>query len=140
MLTWINTHDPRVLLSEVDAELWAYVMEPVDPENAKLAVLEFYKRSEKDKATPAAIRKLALGFRETQAAKQQALEAKPAQPERTFSQLQRRVESPEFRALFEQGRREGNAERAYNSTLRETGEHWRAVQARDEILGGTVAA
>jgi hypothetical protein len=64
------------------------------------------------------------------AGKQRALTAAPPKPDLTEPQLRRRIfNSPEFRAEFENGRVQGNADRAYQTELRNTGDRRKAVQA-----------
>lgn len=68
--------------------------------------------------------------RSTESARQRALTAKASRPkELEFSDYQRMVDRPEFKAAFEAGRIEGNARRAYKTELRRTGSHKAASAA-----------
>jgi len=109
MLTWINQTDARVMLNDANAELWAYSMAPIEPNEAKQAILEHYKASEQFPATPAAIRKRALNIRAARAAGQSAIEAKPAAPQHPMGWRKRNPEL--WDQHFNQGRAEGNAAR-----------------------------
>lgn len=109
MLTWINQTDPRVMLNDANAELWAYSMTPIDPNEAKQAILEHYKANEQFPATPAAIRKRALNIRSSRAAGQSAVTAKPSAPGHPLGWRKRNPEL--WDQLFNQGRAEGNAAR-----------------------------
>lgn len=70
--------------------------------------------------------------------RQRALEAGPAmEPQMTEAGIRRRImDSPEWKAKFEQGRIEGNSTRAYNTVLRETGNREAAQAAYDKIQRG----
>jgi len=139
MLTWVNQVDPRVMLNEAAVELWAHSLAPFDSSEAKQAILEHYRTNESIAASPGAIRKRAQTVRNTRDAQQRAIEP-PSRP-KTEADYRRKIrESPEFMALFEQGRREGNAERAYATVLRETGDRQQAFAARDRILRGEAEA
>lgn len=136
MLTWVNQTDARVLLNEASAELWGNAMAPVRSAEAKQAVLDHYERNE-TACTPAGIRKRALAIRETQLAKQHALTAAPKKPNVSYDALRKRALRPEFIEAFEAGRREGNAERAFRTVLRETGgDHAAATREQNRILAG----
>jgi hypothetical protein len=119
MLTWINQVDPRVLLNEASAETWAYSLRSVEPAVAKQAVLEHYKANESIAASPGAISKRASNIKNSRDAGQRAIDATP-KPAKTEADYRRKIrETPEFMALFEQGRREGNEMRAAATRARE---------------------
>jgi hypothetical protein len=126
MLTWINQVDARVHLNQAAAETWAYALRSVDSAVAKQAVLEHYKAHENIAATPGAISKRAANIRTSREAGQYAvdkareIEATTLRRPKTEADYRRKIrETPEFMALFEQGRREGNAMRAAATRARE---------------------
>ena len=138
MLTWINQVDPRVMLNQAAAETWAYALRSVEPAVAKQAVLEHYKAHESIAATPGAISKRAGNIRASREAGRRAVE-----PPRNRVRHPRswRARNPELWDQFlEEGRREGNAERAYVKVLRETGDRALAQAAKDKLLYGSRAA
>ena len=119
MLTWINQVDARVHLNQAAAETWAYALRAVDSAVAKQAVLEHYKAHENIAATPGAISKRAGHIKTAREAGQRAIDATPRRP-KTEADYRRKIrETPEFMALFEQGRREGNEMRAAATRARE---------------------
>lgn len=110
MLTWINQVDPRVMLNEASAEMWAYAMRNVEPAVAKQAVLEHYKAHESIPASPGAISKRAGNIRTSRDAGQRAIEAKPSAVRHPSSW---RARNPGlWDRLFEQGREAAAALRA----------------------------
>ena len=130
MLTWINQVDPRVMLNQAAAETWAYSLRSVDPAVAKQAVLEHYKANESIAASPGAISKRAANIKTSRDAGQRAGQIEPpAQPVK--HPLSWRARNPElWDQLFEEGRRQGNAERAKASQHRrpeETHDGWMAA-------------
>lgn len=117
MLTWINQVDPRVILNEASAETWAYAMRNADPAVAKQAVLEHYKANESIAASPGAISKRARNIATSREAGDRAMALEPAKPFK--HPMSWRARNPElWDELFEQGRIEGNAERARASQSR----------------------
>ena len=111
MLRWINEGDPRVQFNESAVEFWLYSLRTVDPSVAKQAVLEHYKQHEDIAATPAAISKRAGYIKNSRDAGQRAIDANPKQAPR--HPLGWRARNPElWDQLFEEGRRQGNEERA----------------------------
>jgi hypothetical protein len=131
MLTWINSVDGRVALNEAAVEMWSYAMRQVDAAVAKQAVLEHYKAHESIAATPGAISKRAANIRTSREAGQRAIDAQPVKRPKTEADYRKRIrETPEFMALFEQGRREGNAMRAAATKAREgaqVADEWEAA-------------
>ena len=132
MLTWINQVDPRVMLNQAAAETWAYSLRNVDPAVAKQAVLEHYKANESIAASPGAISKRAANIKASRDAGQRAIDASP-RPVKTEADYRRKIrETPEFMALFEEGRRQGNEERRLaterrNGNQEETHTDWMAA-------------
>ena len=112
LLTWINQADPRMQLTAANRDVWEYSLSAFTFADAKQAVLEHYRYNDTDLPNPGTIRKRAAVIKSSREAKQQALTAGPSGPVRTFGDYERRVQSPQFRALFERGKAEGNAERA----------------------------
>jgi len=120
MLTWVNQVDPRVMLNEANVDVWAYSMRSVEPAVAKQAVLEHYKANESIAASPGAISKRASNIKASREAGQRAIDATP-RPMKTEADYRRKIrETPEFMALFEAGRKQGNEERR-QATERRTG-------------------
>jgi hypothetical protein len=111
MLRWVNETDPRVMFNDAAVEVWLYALRPTDPAVAKQAVLEHYKANEGIAASPGAISKRARNIAASREAGQRAIGATP-QPMKTEADYRRKIrETPEFMALFEEGRRQGNEER-----------------------------
>lgn len=126
MLRWVNETDPRVQFNEAAVEVWHYSLRTVDASVAKQAVLEHYKAHESIAASPGAISKRAANIKASRDAGQRAIDAAP-RPVKTEADYRRKIrETPEFMALFEEGRRQGNEERRI-ATERRNGN-----QARDE--------
>lgn len=112
MLTWINQTDPRVMLNEASVERWHYALRTVEPSVAKQAVLEHYKLHEDIAASSAAIAKRAGNIKTSRDAGNRAKEIEPPR-NRVKHPLSWRARNPEeWDRLFEEGRRQGNAERA----------------------------
>ena len=132
MLTWINQVDPRVMLNQAAAETWAYSLRSLEPAVAKQAVLEHYKANEAVVATPGGIAKRAANIKASREAGQRAIGATPG-PVKTEADYRRKIRAtPEFMALFEEGRRLGNEERrrateARNPAQEETHADWMAA-------------
>lgn len=128
-LTWLSQTDGRIQVTEPNVEVWANALGPFNAQEIRASVLDHYRTNETVMPTPAGIRKLAHGTRERALAKQSAITAAPSRPDLSYDQIVKRTQRPEFREAFERGRREGNAERAYNRVLRETGSQEQAAQA-----------
>lgn len=112
MLRWINEGDPRVQFNDSAVEQWHYALRTVEAAVAKQAVLEHVKINEGIQVTPAAISKRAGYIKSSRDAGQRAIDAAPRRV-KTEADYRRKIrETPEFMALFEEGRRQGNAERA----------------------------
>jgi len=111
MLRWVSETDPRVMFTDAAVEVWHYALRTVDPAVAKQAILEHYKQHESIAATPGAISKRAGYIKASRDAGQRAIDAAP-RPVKTEADYRRKIrETPEFMALFEEGRRQGNEER-----------------------------
>jgi hypothetical protein len=111
MLRWVNETDPRVMFNDAAVEVWLYALRPTDAAVAKQAILEHYKANEGIAASPGAISKRARNIAASREAGQRAIEATP-KPMKTEADYRRKIrETPEFMALFEEGRRQGNEER-----------------------------
>ena len=118
LLTWVNQADPRMQLTAANRDIWEYSLSAATYEDAKQAVLEHYRHNDTDLPNPGTIRKRAVVIKSSREAKQQALTAGPGGPEKTFKEYEKRTQSPEFRALFDEGVRQGNAERARRTAAR----------------------
>ena len=132
MLRWINESDPRFPFNESTAEKWHYALRTVDAAVAKQAVLEHVKKHDTVPA-PSQIATRARSIVSSREAGQNALdktreiEAAPLRRPKTEADYRRKIRNtPKFRELFEQGRREGNAARAAATKARE------GAQAQDE--------
>jgi hypothetical protein len=130
MLTWINQVDPRVMLNEAAAETWAYAMSNINTADAKQAVLEHYKLHDDIAATPSAIRKRANNHQASREGRSNALEAKPRAPKHPMSF--RALDPERWDRLYQAGVAAGNGERAYNTTIRATGDRRQAQVAQRE--------
>jgi hypothetical protein len=118
MLRWVNETDPRVQFNESAVEVWLYALRTVESAVAKQAVLEHYKANESIAASPGAISKRARNIAASREAGQRAIGATP-QPMKTEADYRRKIrETPEFMALFEEGRRQGNEDRRRASEAR----------------------
>jgi hypothetical protein len=107
MLRWINEGDPRVPFNDSAVEQWHYVLRSVDAAVAKQAVLEHVKQHENIQVTPAAIYKRAGYIKNSRDAGQRAIST--TAPVKTEADYRRKIrETPEFMALFDKGRDEGN--------------------------------
>lgn len=110
-LRWLCEHEYRIQYSDAAVEVWNYSLRNVEPAVAKQAVLEHYKANEAVVATPGAISKRAANIKASRDAGQRAIDASP-RPVKTEADYRRKIrETPEFMALFEEGRRQGNEER-----------------------------
>jgi hypothetical protein len=135
VLTWLNQHDARIHNTTPAVEIWTASIGAYATYEVKAAILDHYRLNEDDeKATPGGIRRIAAGNRERAQAASNALTAAPSRPDLTEPQLRRRIfDTPAFRAAFDRGVIEGSAERAYNTTLRATGDHHAAAQAAQTV-------
>ncbi|MFJ4288002.1 hypothetical protein ACIPY0_20365 [Paenarthrobacter nicotinovorans] len=131
MVRWINESDPRVPFNDSSVEQWHYALRSVDAAVAKQAVLEHVKINDGIPVSPAAISKRAGYIANARAAGQRAIDAAPVTRPKTEADYRRRIrQSPEFLALFEQGRREGNAMRAAATKARDSAQvadEWEAA-------------
>jgi len=111
MLRWLSNVDARVIFTEPAAEMWAHALAPIEASEAKQAILDHYRTNDQFPATHAGIRKRALAVRDTREAQQRAIEP----PKAYKNPLSWRARNPEeWDRLFEEGRQQGNAERARN--------------------------
>lgn len=127
MLGWINQIDARIQFNPAAEENWLNAVQTFAPGHVKAAVLEHYRVNE-TAVTPAGIRRLVLAQRERALAAQAALAAKPLQQDLTYDGILKHSKTAAFRAAFDAGRVEGNAERAYWTAIRECKTH-REAQA-----------
>jgi len=119
LLIWINQFDPFVQLNDAAVDIWSYSMAPITHAEAEEAVTQHYRANPGVKAEPGAILKRALQIRSSRQAGQRAIESTP-RPAKTHADYRRKIrETPEFMALFEAGRREGNELRAAATRARE---------------------
>ena len=131
-LRWLCEHEYRIQYSDAAVEVWHYSLRTVEPAVAKQAVLEHYKANEAVVATPGGIAKRAANIKNSREAGQRAIGATPG-PVKTEADYRRKIrETPEFMALFEEGRRQGNEERrrateARNGAQEETHTDWMAA-------------
>lgn len=117
MVRWISESDPRVPFNDSSVEQWHYALRSVDAAVAKQAVLEHVKINEGIPVSPAAISKRAGYIQNAREAGQRAIEPPRNRVRHPLSWRTRNPE--EWDRLFEQGRREGNAERARVTAARE---------------------
>jgi hypothetical protein len=120
-LVWVNQFDPFVQMNDAAARIWHGSMYQITVPEAEEAVIQHYRANPGKQAEPGSILKRALTLRSTALAKQQARMVTAGQPvrERTHDEYVSRVKSPQFRALFEEGRRQGNADRAARTEARQ---------------------
>ena len=129
-LRWLCEHEYRIQYSDAAVEVWHYSLRTVEPAVAKQAVLEHYKANEAVVATPGGIAKRAANIKASREAGQRAIE--PA-PQPVKHPLSWRARNPElWDQLFEEGRRQGNAERQAaterrNGAQEETHDGWMAA-------------
>lgn len=120
LLVWINQFDTFVQMNDAAAKIWHGSMRAVAYVEAEEAVIEHYRLNPGKQAEPGMILKRALTARAAADAKRQAKAITgPAGPEKTHKDYESRVKSPQFRALFEQGVREGKEMRARATAARE---------------------
>lgn len=119
-------------IDQATVEAWHEIISDIDYADALQAITN-HRRESTEYLTPAHIvagAKKIRAERSTESARQRALTAKASRPkELEFSDYQRMVDRPEFKAAFEAGRIEGNARRAYKTELRRTGSHKAASAA-----------
>jgi hypothetical protein len=130
LITWVNQHDPRVQVNKGSRDMWAHSLAPYTYDECRQAILDHYRLTDEDTVTPAKIRKRAEMVRNQRAGFQSAIDATP-KPAKTEADYRRKIrETPEFMALFEAGRREGNEIRAAATRAREGkpdhGDSWAA--------------
>lgn len=121
LLTWINQSDPRMQLTPANRDIWHYSLSAATYEDAKQAVLEHYRYNDTDLPNPGTVRKRAVVIKSSREAKQQAITAGPPTKPKTIEDYEKRTQSPQFRALFDEGRRQGNADRAARTEARNAG-------------------
>lgn len=109
LLTRINQADPLVILDDATVDIWVHTMEHVEFDDAWQAVLDHYRLHDNVPAKAAAIRKRAMDFRASKEGRAKALTAGPRPVANPLSYRQRNPE--EWDRLYEEGRRQGNAER-----------------------------
>lgn len=118
--------------ADADIMAWHAVLHEQPLQDCKEAVVRFFK-TEKGWIMPGDVFRLARHVRADRAReadKQRALAAAPAGPDLEHADIRRRImDTPEFKAKFERGKIDGNAERAYNVKLRETGSRDKAAAA-----------
>jgi len=120
LLVWINQFDPFVQANDAAVDIWSYSMAPISYDEAEEAVTQHYRANPGVKAEPGAILKRALQIRSSRQAGQRAIDAAPVAKPKTHAQYEQKIRNtPKFRELFEQGRREGNAMRAAATAARE---------------------
>lgn len=110
LLVWINQFDAFVQMNDAAAKIWHGSMYQIEYAEAEEAVIQHYRLNPGKQAEPGAIMRRALTIRATEAAKRQAKAITGPPPrERTFGEYESRVQSPQFRALFEEGVRQRQA-------------------------------
>lgn len=121
LLIWINQFDAFVQMNDAAAKIWHGSMRSVTYDEAEEAVIEHYRLNPGKQAEPGMILKRALTIRATADAKRQARAITgPPAPEKTFEQYESRVKSPQFRALFDEGVRQREAQVARLEARRAT--------------------
>lgn len=134
-LTWLSQTDGRVQVTDANIQVWSNALATIPTSAVKAAALEHYRTNESASPTPAGLRKIALNERERNIAKQSALTAGPSKPDLTHEKIRRWVMA-NFRTTYDRGIIEGNAERAYWTKLRETGDQHQATQASKTVRAG----
>ena len=112
LIIWVNQFDPYVQANDAARDIWAHSMAPLKYHEAEEAIVQHYRANPGVKAEPGAILKRALQIRASREAGERALAIEaPARPVK--HPLSWRARNPElWDQLFEEGRRQGNAERA----------------------------
>lgn len=104
LVTWINQTDRRITTTDATVKVWASILENIPYDPAVAAVVEHYRLNDEKPPTPKGIRSIAYEMRNRAIAKQAALTAAPATPDRTFNDYVRHMDRPEFRAQMVKGR------------------------------------
>lgn len=130
IVTWLNGFDGRIQVSDATVQIWQDSLSVTTYDETVKAIQDHYKTNE-TAATPFGIRRLAHSNRERAEAGTRALSARKPEPMVTYDALVSHLDQPKFQELFEAGRRDGNAHRAYRKTLRETGSENAASQAAE---------
>lgn len=139
LITWLGQYDARIQVTHATRDIWHHSLSSFEFDECKQAILEHARYNENIVATPAAIRARASQIVARREAQQRAID--PPVREKTEADYRRKIrETPAFMAAFEAGRREGNADRAYATVLRETGNRQAAYAAKDRILRGEAEA
>ena len=131
IITWVNQHDPRVQVNKGSRDMWAHSLAPYTYDECRQAILDHYRLNDEETVTPSKIRKRAENVRNQRAGFQSAIEANPKQSSKHPSSW--RARNPElWDQLFEEGRRQGNAERQAaterrNGNQEETHTDWMAA-------------
>lgn len=126
-LTWLSQADARIQVTDPNVQIWQNALANATTHEVREATLEFTRINDGVMVTPAAIRKMAFSIRERAVAAQTALTATPRQV--NYDAYVKRSHRPEYHAAFLEGQRQGNASRAYKTTLRETGSREQARAA-----------
>ena len=113
-LTWLSQSDGRIKVTDPNVQIWADALANATTTEVRQCTLDHYKSND-TAPTPAQIRRACLALRERSAAKQSALTAAPATPDRTFNDYVRHMDRPEFQAQTLKGRD------VYRSKLRARG-------------------
>lgn len=140
ILLLANAIDPRIQVNKPTFDLWSKVLHANTRNECEAAINLFYERYAEPTNRPTvdapAIRRIIAHETERATAKTRALEP----PRRNYTEPQIRTRAIErHHTEYQQGILDGNAERAYNTTLRETGDRRQALTARDHALHGTAA-
>lgn len=116
-LTWANQNDPLIVLDEHDVRFnqWSAGLGHVQAtaEQACYVISDYYGNTTPGRdgrvpsITPQVLRSRLVAAKETAQARRDAQGALPPGRAQSYADVQRRIfHSPEFRALFDQGRRE----------------------------------
>lgn len=139
-IIYANGIDPRVQMTAPNRDLWFRILGEKLVAEVTTATLVYYERPhpagrERPPIDATSIKRIIYDEKNRQVAVQSALEAGPVAREVTHEQLRRGVKErfPEEYAL---GVRQGNADRAYATMLREGATRQEAAHGRDLILKG----
>lgn len=140
-ITYANGIDPRIQMTAPNAQLWGRALGEKQAVEVTAAIQVYYERpwtssfGKRPAVEVADIKRIIYDEKNRQIAVQSALEAGPVAREMTHEQLRRGVKErfPEEYAL---GVRQGNADRAYATMLREGATRQEAAHGRDLILKG----
>lgn len=130
IVTWLNQFDGRITVADATVHMWQDSLSGATYDETVRAIQDHY-RSNETAATPFGIRRVTRTNRERAAAGTSALSARKPEPAMAYADYAHHMDSPQFRELFEAGRRAGNGDRAYRQTLRETGDRDAAESARE---------